>query len=120
MNSEYKDFNEQCYALLKLFPKGKVTTYKELARALGAKAWRAVGSAMAKNTRLLAIPCHRVVRSDGSVGQYAGCSQKIQDPGARRRRGHRWQGEGPGQVHAQVCQVDTVCIGRCIYNVAAC
>ena len=71
MNSEYKDFNEQCYALLKLFPKGKVTTYKELARALGAKAWRAVGSAMAKNTRLLAIPCHRVVRSDGSVGQYA-------------------------------------------------
>ena len=71
MNSEYKDFKEQCYALLKLIPKGKVTTYKELARALGTKAWRAVGSAMAKNTRLLAIPCHRVVRSDGSVGQYA-------------------------------------------------
>ena len=71
MNSEYKDFYEQCYALLKLIPKGKVTTYKELARALGTTAWRAVGSAMAKNTRLLAIPCHRVVRSDGSVGQYA-------------------------------------------------
>jgi methylated-DNA-[protein]-cysteine S-methyltransferase len=59
------------FSLLKLIPKGKVTTYKELARALGTKAWRAVGSAMAKNTRLLAIPCHRVVRSDGSVGQYA-------------------------------------------------
>ena len=64
-------FNEKCYALLKLIPEGKVTTYREIARALNSRAWRAVGSAMAKNKNLYIIPCHRVVRSDGSVGEYA-------------------------------------------------
>ncbi len=64
-------FNEKCYELLKHIPEGKVTTYRELARAMGTKAWRAVGTAMAKNSELIIIPCHRVVRSDGSVGQYA-------------------------------------------------
>lgn len=64
-------FNEKCYALLKLIPEGKVTTYREIARALNSRAWRAVGSAMAKNKNLYIIPCHRVVRSDGSIGGYA-------------------------------------------------
>jgi len=64
-------FNERCYALLKLIPEGKVTTYKEMATSLGTKAWRAVGTAMAKNSSLVVIPCHRVVRSDGMIGQYA-------------------------------------------------
>ncbi len=71
-------FNEKCYELLKLIPEGKVTTYKEMANALNTKAWRAVGSAMAKNKTLYTIPCHRVVRSDGSVGQYAlGADKKV-------------------------------------------
>ena len=65
------NFNDRCYQLLKLIPKGKVTTYGEMARALNTKAWRAVGSAMAKNKKLFVIPCHRVVRSDGAIGQYA-------------------------------------------------
>ena len=64
-------FNEKCYELLKKIPEGKVTTYKEMAIALGTTACRAVGTAMAKNTDLVTTPCHRVVRSDGSVGQYA-------------------------------------------------
>jgi methylated-DNA-[protein]-cysteine S-methyltransferase len=64
-------FDERCYALLKLIPAGKVTTYGEIARALNTRAWRAVGSAMAKNKNLFIIPCHRVVRSDGAIGQYA-------------------------------------------------
>jgi len=70
MNSK-TDFNQRCYALLKLIPKGKVTTYGEIARALNTTASRAVGSAMAKNRDLIVIPCHRVIRSDGSIGQYA-------------------------------------------------
>ena len=70
MNSE-TSFNEKCYALLKQIPEGKVTTYREMARALNSRAWRAVGSAMAKNKNLINVPCHRVVRSDGSIGQYA-------------------------------------------------
>jgi len=73
------NFNEKCYALLKLIPEGKVTTYREIASALNTKAWRAVGSAMAKNKNLFVIPCHRVVRSDGSVGEYALGSDKKAD-----------------------------------------
>lgn len=64
-------FNERCYELLNKIPEGKVTTYKEMAKALGTNAWRAVGTAMAKNSSLITIPCHRVVRSDGTIGQYA-------------------------------------------------
>ncbi|WP_455219199.1 MGMT family protein, partial [Kaarinaea lacus] len=71
MDSKQNDFSEKCYELLKLIPEGKVTTYSEIARALNTRAWRAVGSAMAKNKYLFVIPCHRVVRSDGSIGQYA-------------------------------------------------
>lgn len=78
MTTQNKDFNEQCYDLLKRIPKGKVTTYKEMAHALNSKAWRAVGSAMAKNKNLIVIPCHRVVRSDGTVGEYAlGADKKL-------------------------------------------
>lgn len=64
-------FADKCYELLKLIPEGKVTTYSEMAKALNTKAWRAVGTAMARNSKLIVIPCHRVVRSDGSVGEYA-------------------------------------------------
>jgi methylated-DNA-[protein]-cysteine S-methyltransferase len=69
--SRIPGFNEKCYELLKLIPEGKVTTYSEMAKALNSKAWRAVGNAMAKNKELVVIPCHRVVRSDGAIGQYA-------------------------------------------------
>ena len=65
------NFDARCYALLRLIPQGKVTTYKEIARALDSRAWRAVGTAMAKNKQLITTPCHRVVRSDGSIGGYA-------------------------------------------------
>lgn len=41
-----------------------------MANALNTKAWRAVGGAMAKNKNLFSVPCHRVVRSDGSISQY--------------------------------------------------
>ena len=74
-----KSFNDKCYELLKLIPEGRVTTYKEMARALDSKAWRAVGSAMAKNKKLTIIPCHRVVRSNGVIGDYAlGSGKKAQ------------------------------------------
>ena len=71
-----RSFSEKCYELLKQIPEGKVTTYREMANALGTKAWRAVGTAMAKNSDLIITPCHRVVRSDGSVGHYASGANK--------------------------------------------
>ena len=52
-------------------PKGKVTTYRELAHALGTKAYRAVGQAMNRNPHLMKVPCHRVIKSNGEVGGYA-------------------------------------------------
>jgi len=72
-------FNEKCYELLKLIPEGKVTTYREIAKALNSRAWRAVGSAMAKNKNLIVIPCHRVVRSNATIGQYASGADKKAD-----------------------------------------
>lgn len=72
------NFNEKCYELLKKVPEGKVTTYSEIARALGTKANRAVGNAMKKNPYSPHVPCHRVVRNDGNIGGFAlGTSRKI-------------------------------------------
>jgi len=73
-----KNFNQKCYALLKKVPQGKVTTYKELARALRSKAYRAVGNAMNKNPHAPQVPCHRVVKSSGEIGGFAsGTNKKI-------------------------------------------
>lgn len=66
-----KNFSERCYEKLCTVPKGSVTTYAELARALGSKGYRAVGQAMHRNPNAPRVPCHRVVRSDGSLGGYA-------------------------------------------------
>lgn len=63
-------FAEQCYTALKRVPKGRVTTYKELARALKTKAYRAVGTAMSKNPYAPKVPCHRVVQSNGHIGGF--------------------------------------------------
>ena len=65
-------FDERCYALLHQVPKGRVTTYKEIAHALGTKAYRAVGNAMNKNPHDREThPCHRVIKADGTIGGYA-------------------------------------------------
>lgn len=73
-----KSFSEKCYELLKKVPKGKVTTYKEIARALKTKAYRAVGSAMNKNPYAPKVPCHRVINSDRKIGGFAsGIKNKI-------------------------------------------
>jgi methylated-DNA-[protein]-cysteine S-methyltransferase len=64
-------FNQKVWALTARIPKGRVTTYAELARALGSKAYRAVGNAMNRNPYAPGVPCHRVVGSDGSLTGYA-------------------------------------------------
>ena len=64
-------FNYRCYKLVSLIPRGKISTYKEIAVALNTCAFQAVGCAMANNPKLLVVPCHRVIKSNGSVGEYA-------------------------------------------------
>ena len=72
------DFNERCYRLISKIPEGKISTYKEIAKALNTKAYRAVGNAMAKNPNPISVPCHRIINSNGSVGGYAlGIDKKI-------------------------------------------
>ena len=71
-----KNFNEKCYELLKKVPKGKVTTYKSLAEALGTKAYRAVGNAMNRNPYSPKVPCHRVIKNNGEIGGFAGGTKK--------------------------------------------
>lgn len=54
-------------------PRGRVSTYSRIAKHIGSpKASRAVGNSLAKNPFPLIIPCHRAVRSDGSLGGYQG------------------------------------------------
>ena len=58
---------------LKEVPRGRVTTYGELARAVGRpRAARAVGNALNKNPWAPRVPCHRVVTGDGRLGGYGG------------------------------------------------
>ena len=74
-----KNFNKRCYQKLALIPKGMISTYAEIAKSLNSKAYRAVGNAMAKNPHPIAVPCHRIIKSDGTLGGYAlGISKKIQ------------------------------------------
>ncbi len=60
-------------------PKGRVSTYKEVAELTGRPmAFRAVGNALNGNPDPKTVPCHRVVKSDGSVGGYKyGTNKKI-------------------------------------------
>ncbi len=73
-----QSFNEKCYEKLRKVPKGKLTTYKDLAHAMKTRAYRAVGTAMNKNTYAPQVPCHRVINTDGNVGGFAhGTNKKI-------------------------------------------
>lgn len=60
------------YDILRRIPEGKITTYGDIAKALGCPgASRAVGQILNKNPDPVIVPCHRVVMSDGSIGGYA-------------------------------------------------
>jgi methylated-DNA-[protein]-cysteine S-methyltransferase len=64
--------NEDVYELLLKIPAGKVTTYGDLAKALGnPSASRIVGRILGQNPNPIKVPCHRVVMSDGKLGGYA-------------------------------------------------
>jgi methylated-DNA-[protein]-cysteine S-methyltransferase len=74
-------FAQNVYAIVSRIPRGLVMTYGEVARAAGKpRAARAVGTLMAKNPYpKTEVPCHRVVRSDGVIGNYSG-------PGGRQQK----------------------------------
>ncbi len=66
------NLEQKVYKKLLDVPKGKVTTYKELADSVGLKnGQRVIGKIMNKNKYPVIIPCHRVVMSNGKIGGYA-------------------------------------------------
>ena len=67
------DFQIKVWKYLLKIPKGKVKTYQEVAVAIKSPySARAVGNAVGKNPYAPKIPCHRVIKSDGSLGGYSG------------------------------------------------
>lgn len=71
-SSQRKTFREKVYDVVAKIKKGQVLTYSEVAKRAGRPgAARAVGTAMSQNTDTKRVPCHRVVRADGSIGEYA-------------------------------------------------
>ncbi len=65
-------FQEKVWQALRRIPAGETRSYAEIAAAIGSPgATRAVGSACGANAVMVAIPCHRALRSDGSLGGYA-------------------------------------------------
>ena len=67
------EFQLKVWAYLSKIPRGRVKTYSQVAKAIGKPlAVRAVANAVGKNPYAPKIPCHRVIRSDGSLGGYSG------------------------------------------------
>jgi len=81
MKLDGTDFQISVWKELLKIPRGKTKTYKEIAIAIGKpNSSRAVANACAQNPYAPAVPCHRVVRSDGSLGGYSA------DGGMERKR----------------------------------
>ena len=81
MKLEGTDFQIAVWKELLKIPAGKTNTYKEIAIAIGRpKSFRAVANACAQNPYAPEVPCHRVIRSDGSLGGYSA------DGGVKRKR----------------------------------
>ena len=66
-------FQLKVWTYLKKIPRGSVKTYSQVAKDIGKPlAIRAVANAIGKNPYAPKIPCHRVIRSDGTIGGYSG------------------------------------------------
>ena len=66
-------FQVKVWSYLRKIPRGRLKTYSQVAKAIGKPyAIRAVANAIGKNPYAPKIPCHRVIRSDGSLGGYSG------------------------------------------------
>lgn len=88
-----KLFEEKVIEVVKSIQEGEVLTYGQVARLSGnAKASRAVGTIMAKN-KDKSVPCHRVVKSDGSIGMYNGLRGKSKSE-ILKREGVEFKGNG--------------------------
>jgi len=65
-------FQHNVYTQLLAVPQGRVTTYKEIAKAINCNSAQAIGQALQKNPFAPDVPCHRVIRSDLTLGGFSG------------------------------------------------
>jgi methylated-DNA-[protein]-cysteine S-methyltransferase len=77
------EFQKRVYVATERIPRGKVTTYKHLARAVGCGSSRAVGQALKVNPYAPRVPCHRVIRSDLTIGGFSGA---VRGPQIERKK----------------------------------
>ncbi|MDH5807214.1 MAG: methylated-DNA--[protein]-cysteine S-methyltransferase [Candidatus Methanomethylicaceae archaeon] len=71
----FENLSNFCIKVLKIvmkIPRGKVISYKTIAELINIKAYRAIGRALSKNPFPIIIPCHRVIKHNGSLGNYIG------------------------------------------------
>jgi len=95
------DMMEATYDIVAQVPEGRVTTYGEVAKALGdIVASRFVGVAMSMNQDIVRVPCRRVVQSDGSIGGYTG--------GGPRKKIRLLRQEGVSVSNGKVLDFDKV------------
>ncbi|HTT74918.1 MAG TPA: methylated-DNA--[protein]-cysteine S-methyltransferase [Candidatus Binataceae bacterium] len=112
-------FQRRAFARLRQVPPGSVVTYQALAAAIGAPSGqRAVGHAMATNPIPIFVPCHRVIKSDGSIGNYGGGVERklklLRAEGFRVDKGNRVPSEavyGHWQSHI-FCRPDCSAVRR--------
>lgn len=89
--SDLTPFRQCVYrTLLQRVPAGRVTTYGQLARAIGCRSARAVGQALKVNPLAPTIPCHRVIRADLTIGGFHGAT----DANAVRMKSDLLRSEG--------------------------
>src|SRR3546814_16571893 len=75
------DLQEKVWAALRTIPAGETRSYGQVAAAIDSPgAVRAVGAANGANPVWVLVPCHRVVRSDETVGGYGGCAPRQEWP----------------------------------------
>lgn len=71
-NLKGTEFQKKVWKEILKIPKGQTRTYKDIALSIGSpKSYRAVANACGKNPLPVTIPCHRVIKSDGSIGGYS-------------------------------------------------
>ena len=73
MNFKGTKFQTKVWEFIKTIPKGRLTTYSKVAKAIGyPEAVRAVANAIGNNPNPIIVPCHRVIRANGTIGGYSG------------------------------------------------
>ncbi len=107
-HTQVTEFQKRVYDAAKRIPRGKVTTYKHLSQAIGCGSSRAVGQALKANPYAPVVPCHRVIRSDLTIGGFSG---KLEGPQIERKKallreeGVRFDGDrlsNPDDLHTFV------------------